>query len=146
MRKRQASRVLLFNPQGEILLVHFAIPRDGADFHFWATPGGEIEAGESPEQAMRREIVEELGLDLTLEGPLWTDQNCFLHQGQMCDNTDFYFRALCSREAPKLLGVTEDELKIMKEIRWWTLAELDATSEKIFPVDLIPWIRKLLGL
>lgn len=147
MRKRQAARVLLFSPQSEILLVHFAIPQpDGSDFHFWATPGGEIEGEESPTEAMRREIAEELGLDLDLEGPLWTDGNQFFHQGQMCDNTDFYFRATCPREAPRLIGVTEDELRIMKEIRWWTLAELEATTDKIFPVDLIGWAHRLLGI
>ncbi len=139
MRKRQASRVLLFNPQGEILLVRFAIPCDGVDFIFWATPGGEIEPGETPTEAMHREIAEELGLSLALDGPLWTDHNCFLHQGQMCDNTDFYFRADCPRQAPVLIGLTADELKIMKEIRWWTMEQLQSTTEQIFPKDLIAW-------
>ena len=146
MRKRQASRVLLFNPQGEVLLVRFAIPQaDGQDFVFWCAPGGEIEDGESPTEAMLREMAEELGLELTLEGPLWTDQNKFFHQGQMCDNTDFYFRAECDRDAPKLIGFTVEEMKIMKEIRWWTLEEVAETNAKIFPANLVPWVRKLLA-
>ena len=145
MRLRQASRVLLFNPHGEILLVRFAIPQpDGHDFVFWCAPGGEIEEGETPTEAMHREIAEELGLTLTLEGPLWTDRNQFFHQGQMCDNTDFYFRADCNRDAPKLIGFTPEERKIMKEIRWWSAEEIASATVKLFPANLAAWVPKLL--
>jgi len=148
MRLRQASRVLLFNPQGEILLMRFAIPqRDSTDFIFWAAPGGEIEPGESPSEAAHREIVEELGLDLVLEGPIWTDQNSFFYRDELQDNTDFYFRGECDRNAPKLIGLTPEELKIMKEIRWWTADEIGRAEagEKIFPVDLTLRVQKLLA-
>lgn len=147
MRKRQASRVFLFNPQGEILLVRFAIPRrDGQTFAFWAAPGGEIEGDETPAEAAHREIIEELGLDLTFEGPIWVDHNSFEYRGEMLDNTDHYFRAECERNAPKLIGFTAEELEIMKEIRWWTAEEIDAanqTEERIFPEGLAAWVHKL---
>ena len=125
--------------------MRFGIPQpEGHDFVFWCAPGAEIEDGETPTEAMHREIAEELGLTLTLEGPLWTDQNQFFHQGQMCDNTDFYFRAECDRDAPKLIGFTPEEMKIMKEIRWWTADEVSNTTVKLFPVGLATWIQKLL--
>jgi len=149
MRKRQASRVLLFNPQGEILLMRFAIPQaNGTDFIFWVAPGGEIEPGESPSEAAHREIFEELGLSLAPEGPIRTDHNSFLFRDEMVDNTDFYFRAECDRSAPKLIGLTPEELEIMKEIRWWTVEELDRVDqslEQVFPVDLAAWVHELVA-
>lgn len=46
---------------GKILVL-----KHGPDADWWALPGGHLEWGESPEEAMRREIVEELGVEPVL--------------------------------------------------------------------------------
>jgi hypothetical protein len=61
----------------------------------------------------------------------------------MQDNVDFLFRAECRREEPRLIGVTADEREIMKEIRWWSEAEIKASGERIFPENLAPRMRDL---
>ena len=49
---------------GQILLARRAdyVPSGG----LWETPGGKIESGESPEQAIQREWLEELGVEVYL--------------------------------------------------------------------------------
>jgi 8-oxo-dGTP diphosphatase len=136
---------MLFDQSSAILLVRFVVPREGGEFVFWALPGGEIEAGETEIEAAAREVREELGLELTVTGPVYCDSNQFLHQGEMQDNVDFLFRAKCGREGPRLVGFTADEREFMKEIRWWSEAEVEASAERIFPEGLAGRMRELSG-
>jgi ADP-ribose pyrophosphatase YjhB (NUDIX family) len=133
---------MLFDAAGSVLLIRFVVPREDGEFAFWALPGGEIEAGETEAAAAVRELREELGLEVVVSGPVYFDKNEFLHQGEMQDNVDFLFRAECGREEPRLMGVTEDERRIMKEIRWWSAAEIEASRERIFPEKLAERVRE----
>jgi 8-oxo-dGTP diphosphatase len=142
VRKRRTARVMLFDAGGSILLIRFVVPREGGEFVFWALPGGEIEAGETEIEAAAREVREELGLELEVAGPVYCDSNQFLHQGEMQDNVDFLFRAECGHEEPRLIGVTADEREMMKEIRWWSVAEVEASLERIFPANLAMRMRE----
>jgi 8-oxo-dGTP diphosphatase len=145
VRKRRTARVMLFDEGGAVLLIRFVVPRDDGEFVFWALPGGEIEAGETEAEAAVREVREELGLELVVDGPVYRDSNQFFHQGEMRDNVDFLFRAECGREEPRLIGVTADEREIMKEIRWWSGAEIEASRERIFPEGLAGRMREQMG-
>ncbi len=133
---------MLFDEDGAILLIRFVVMRPDGEFVFWALPGGEIEAGETEIEAAAREVREELGLELTVTGPVYCDSNQFWHQGEMQDNVDFLFRAECGREEPRLIGFTTDEKEIMKEVRWWSAAEVEASKERIFPEGLAGRMRE----
>ena len=132
---------MVFDPAGRVLLIRCVVMRADGEFVFWLTPGGEIEAGETPEQAAVRELREELGLGLAVVAA-YTEANQFEHQGEVRDNVDFVFTAWCAAEAPVLRGVTPEEIAIMKELRWWTTPEIEASVERIFPVDLAARMRK----
>jgi len=54
---RVAAGVLFRDAQGRVLLVKPTY-KDG-----WDIPGGYVEPGESPKQAARREVLEELGIE-----------------------------------------------------------------------------------
>jgi ADP-ribose pyrophosphatase YjhB (NUDIX family) len=127
---------MLFDEGGDVLLIRFVVPREDGEFVFWALPGGEIEAGETEAEAAGRELAEELGIKVAVEGPVYRDANMFLHQGEMQDNLDFLFWARCLRKEPRLMGVTAEEIGIMKEIRWWTAEEIAGSQERIFPEKL----------
>ena len=62
---KPTASVLIENDKGEILLTRRAIePLKG----YWDTAGGFCEEDEHPEDAARREIKEELGIDIELTG------------------------------------------------------------------------------
>ncbi len=56
---------------GHVLLVQ----QEGMDF--WFLPGGRCEAGESSRDALRRELREELSVNVRVEGLLWVVENFF---------------------------------------------------------------------
>jgi 8-oxo-dGTP pyrophosphatase MutT (NUDIX family) len=145
MRKRRTARVLVFDPVGRVLLIRFVVLRSDGEFVFWLTPGGEIEEGEAPVEAAERELREELGLEVAVVGPDREESNCFEHLGGMVDNTDYFFHAECGVDAPRLMGVTGDEIAAMREIRWWSAGEIEGSAERFFPVDLAVWMRTVWG-
>lgn len=59
-RKILAVAAVLANPSGEILLIRRAKGESWSGF--WAFPGGQIQDAESPQSAIEREIMEEVGL------------------------------------------------------------------------------------
>jgi mutator protein MutT len=66
MRATQArftvtAGALIFNDAREVLLLKHRF-RAGSG---WGIPGGFLEAGEQPEEALRRELREEVGLEIT---------------------------------------------------------------------------------
>jgi 8-oxo-dGTP pyrophosphatase MutT (NUDIX family) len=142
MRRRRTARVLIFDPAGRVLLIRFVVPRPDGEFIFWLTPGGEIEPSETALQAAERELHEELGLTVKVTGPVYQEANQFRHQGEMRDNVDFFFVAICAEDAPALRGVTPDEIAVMREIRWWSAEEIENSSERFFPTDLAERVRR----
>ena len=58
-RKATGSAGALLTPDGRILLVRRAYPPQD-----WVMPGGNADARESPAETFRREVAEELGLDV----------------------------------------------------------------------------------
>lgn len=146
MKTRRTVRVFVFDEAGRVLLIRCAmLLKNGENFVFWVTPGGEIEPGEQPRDAAVRELKEELGLDLAVRGPLYTEANRFELAGEMRDNQDHWFVTRCAAEAPKMKGVTVEELAMMQEMRWWDEDEVEralADGVRIFPIDLAARMRE----
>ncbi len=93
---------------------YFATQRGYGEFEgMWEFPGGKIEPGESPEDALKREIQEELGVDITIEELLCTTEY---------DYPSFHLTMHCY-----LCGIEtgEIELREHKSARWLTTELLD---------------------
>jgi 8-oxo-dGTP diphosphatase len=64
MAARNVSVLILYDNDSKMLLQHRT--KDAPTFpDYWAFFGGGVEEGESPEQAVKRESLEELGYELT---------------------------------------------------------------------------------
>ena len=69
LRLRDAVRAIVVDPSCSVLLVRFEFEH----WIGWATPGGGVDSGETDEEAIRRELAEEVGLEGFELGPLvWT--------------------------------------------------------------------------
>jgi 8-oxo-dGTP diphosphatase len=64
--KRLVVGAAIFDDAGRLLAAQRAAPARYAGL--WEFPGGKVEAGESPEQALVRECREELGIDVAVGG------------------------------------------------------------------------------
>jgi 8-oxo-dGTP diphosphatase len=149
MRSRRTARVYVFDPAGRVLLIRLVVVRAEGEFGFWLTPGGEIEAGETEVEAAARELREEVGLDVPVAGPMYSEWNRFEHEGEMRENTDYFCVARCAADEPVMKGVTALEIELMREIRWWTAEEIEAGvaagGDRFFPVDLAARVREFGG-
>ena len=102
---------------------YFATQRGYGEFEgMWEFPGGKIESDESPEDALKREIQEELGIDITIDKFLCTTEY---------DYPSFHLTMYCY-----LCGIEtwEIELREHKSARWLTEELLD--SVEWLPADL----------
>lgn len=127
LRIREAARALIVDPDDRVLLVRFEFPAGTR----WALPGGGLEPGEAPEDALRRELVEEVGLHDPEIGPhIWTRLHVIPFLDGRWDGQREQIHLVRSDrfEPAPALSAEELEREYVFELRWWHLHEIAAAT------------------
>ena len=145
LRLRRAGRVIVLDPEDRVLLFRYD---DGPPTgRHWCTPGGGLNDGEDYASGAQRELAEETGW---FDVPIGAE----VHERTL---TMEYADAIVRQQERFFLARVETSRRGLGEVagmhvsdgiaawNWWTLAELDATDEVVWPPGLAGLIRRLTG-
>ena len=142
LRIRTAARVVVLDDDGRVLLVRFAFPGERI---VWATVGGGLEADETHEDAARRELSEEAGLDDVELGPeIWTRTHVWDDGINWDGQTERYFLVRTTSVEPMPRHTWEElNAEWVTDLRWWAIDEIEASRETFAPTRLAALLREL---
>jgi len=116
---RVTVAAMLFDNQSRILLLDHVFRADKG----WGVPGGFIANGEHPEEALRRELREEVSIEIDEVKLLFVRTLGFIKQ------VEIYYRA-------RVIGDPKPSSIEIKQARWFALNEL--------PAEISPDQRRLI--
>ena len=128
-----AAIIKAVNENGETII--FATQRGYGDFKGgWEFPGGKIESGETPQEAMKREIIEELDTEVSV--------------GELMDTVEYDYPQFHLSMDCFWCQIVRGNL-VLKEheaARWLTKDELNNVEWLPADITLIEKIRNLLSM
>lgn len=132
LRIRPAARAVILTPDSRIVLVRFEFPAGTR----WALPGGGLQPGEDHVTALRRELVEEIGLTDVDVGPhLWTREHHIAFLDGQWDGQREHIYLVRVPEAFDIAPTLDaDALRAeyIHEIRWWDVDAIGADHTSTF--------------
>ena len=122
-RSAQARACAILQREGHVLL------HRGVNDAFWALPGGRLDPGEMSDEALVREMKEELGVDgLRIRRLVFVIENRFAYNGANWHEIGFFYVADLPPAACPLREVEFRALEPHNIFRWFPLTNIVATD------------------
>jgi 8-oxo-dGTP pyrophosphatase MutT (NUDIX family) len=134
-------RALILDPADRVLMVRF----EDELGTWWSTPGGGVDPGESDEEALARELAEEVGLRGFAVGPhIWTREHWLVNPQKWGGQRERHYlvRTDAFEPAPAF-SVEELAAEGVQGAAWFTVDELDTVITG--PRRLTVHVRELLA-
>lgn len=141
-RSRPAARLLCLDAQDRLLLLHFRDPHDG--HLLWEPPGGGIEPGETPLEAVVREWAEETGFPLPDLAPdsTYVARDLVWRGARWVVDEQFFLGRMSGVGTPIPSEGVDQEMDAYLGSDWVLWRELGDLPDPVIP-DLIPVLRRL---
>lgn len=147
---RPTARLLVIDNQQRVLLfsIHDAtsLHDQRPDFtHYWLTPGGGVDPGETFEQAAIRELWEETGVQITALGPcVWLYERVIRFPDRSMHLQERFYLVRIAAAKISFANLLPYEQITHRGHRWWRVDELERSSDLFLPHTLPQMIRGLL--
>ncbi|QQR48727.1 NUDIX domain-containing protein [bacterium] len=150
---RNTVRFLLLNDNNELLLMRvesfdIATPTGKRNKRFWCTLGGQIEANEPLHDAALRELYEEAGIkthEVELGPVVWTNEVDLVIHGKPIHLYQQFIVARTQQHTVSLDNATPEEQDVVKELRWFSLKDIQTSNETIFPTFLTDYLPSVIA-
>lgn len=145
MQTRKSSRAIVLNKQNQIFLFQYTFDFFAEKESIWITPGGGLDDGESFEEALKRELFEEMGIKLT-EPAMFVFYRTPLYElkdGETVRSEERFYLVRLDETEFSCTGWTESEKERMTAGKWWSAEEIKASGEKFFSADILGILERL---
>ena len=107
MKLMVGVKALIVN-DGRVLIIREASYEEGTNLGKWDVPGGRINTKEFLDEALRREVWEEVGLEVIPGSVLYVQENFPTIQGEECHVVRIHYLTTLTKDAQVVLSRDHD--------------------------------------